>query len=353
MSGENSRARYSPSRTDTMIGSGARIAGDITFTGVLRVQGNVLGDVSCDRDFNGTIVVGESGSVTGTLQAPHIVVGGHVSGPAHSTRSLQVQRGASLVGDACYESIEVQAGGLIEGTLTPRMAIDGDRLSQEQRLAITQSPVSRYAMPPGKALPAGRRRLGWAIALLIGAVALVLVYRDPTPAAPPLAEVARKADRSAEEEPALRSASARGGGLRDGQGGFAEAGVSLAAGSDPGSPAALQQLPAEKPEMDPAQVVTIQGVNPGKPAGVFSVISREASVLLRKPRRNPSGGTRIELAKGATTSIAISRDEIFRVAEGRNLLIYYQGRKVGTNVIDSGVWMSFVPQSGAGAATKD
>ena len=40
------------------------------------------------------------------------------------------------------------------------------------------------------------------------------------------------------------------------------------------------------------------------------------------------------------------------VAEGRDIEIFYQGRKVAPKTIESGAWMSFVPQ-GARAAGED
>jgi hypothetical protein len=98
-------------------------------------------------------------------------------------------------------------------------------------------------------------------------------------------------------------------------------------------------------------VVTIQGVNPGKPGGVFSVVGREPSVLIRKKRDDAAEGTRIEVAQGAAASIPFARDEIFRVVQGRDIEIFYQGRKVGPKTIESGAWMSFVPQ-GAGAGGR-
>ncbi len=105
-------------------------------------------------------------------------------------------------------------------------------------------------------------------------------------------------------------------------------------------------------EVDPKKIVVVQGVNPGKPAGALSVVSEGPSILFRKRRQDSSNGVRIEIPKGAST-IAITKDEVLRVAEGRNMVIFYQGRKVGPKTIEAGNWMSFVPQTPGGAMDKE
>jgi hypothetical protein len=92
-------------------------------------------------------------------------------------------------------------------------------------------------------------------------------------------------------------------------------------------------------------VVAVQGIDPAKPAGIFWAISKAPLVLYKKKREDPADGTRIDISEDATRSIAIAKDEIFRVANGRDIQIFYQGRKVAQNTIESGAWMSFVPQS--------
>jgi hypothetical protein len=84
----------------------------------------------------------------------------------------------------------------------------------------------------------------------------------------------------------------------------------------------------------------------------FLLISKEPSVLYRKKREEAGEGTRFVVQQGKTVSVAIGRNELFRVAEGRDLEIFYQGRKVTPKTIETGAWMSFVPQ-GARAAGED
>jgi len=93
-------------------------------------------------------------------------------------------------------------------------------------------------------------------------------------------------------------------------------------------------------------------VNPAKPAAVFLLVGKAPSVLYRKKRGEAGEGTRLAVPQGRAVSIAIGRNDLFRVAEGRDLEIFYQGRKVTPKTIESGAWMSFVPQ-GARAAGEE
>ncbi|MFA6310556.1 MAG: polymer-forming cytoskeletal protein [Sterolibacterium sp.] len=349
-------ARYAQSRTDTLIGAGMHVHGQMDFTGVLRVQGAVLGSIACDGDSNGTIVVGKSGNVTGTINAPYVVVGGRVDGPVSSSETIEIQQGACLIGDADYRAIEIQLGGIIEGELKPRMPIDGERARQEPDSNIPAPPsLGERRIPPGGGYwrrLKGRRKLGVGVALLAAMTTAVLVYRGSTPVVPPETDVVLRAESSMQAAAPAPTVAAGSGESKDGPKETAGHAVVVAPGSDPDASRDLRVPPAALAETDAEAPQIVQGVNPGKPAGVFSVICKEASVLIRKRRLDPGEGTRIEIARGATENVAFAENEIFRVAQGRNLIIFYQGRKVAPKTIESGAWMSFVPHPPAGASDK-
>jgi cytoskeletal protein CcmA (bactofilin family) len=355
LSEKSNSARYSQSRTDTRIGTGVRVEGNITFTGVLRIQGDILGDVSCDADIGGTIVVGQSGNVTGTIRVPHIDVSGRVSGLVHSSESIEIQQGAYVAGEVFYKVIDIHAGGVIEGSLTPRVLMDGDQVKREDRIQSLEPPaVKEYGMPSANAVPAGSRfgdrfggarKFGGAAALLIAVVAVVLTIRNPALIASPAADIAREANSSTKNASAVQSAPVGSDGLQDSPGAVGGNAISPVPRSDANAKSAVQASRSNLPVKEQGNVVAVQGFNPSKPADIFWAISKAPSVLYKKKRQDPADGTRIDISEGATESIAIAKDEIFRVANGRDIEIFYQGRKVAQNTIESGAWMSFVPQS--------
>jgi cytoskeletal protein CcmA (bactofilin family) len=341
-----------------------RVEGNIAFTGVLHVQGDILGDVSCDADIRGTLVVDRPGNVAGTIRVPHVIVIGRVSGPVHSSESIEIQRGAYVAGDVFYKVIDIHAGGVIEGMLTPRVLLDRDQVKQENRIQGLEPPaVKECDMPIANAVPAGSRfgerfggarKLGGAAALLVAVVALVLVNRDPALMAPPVADVALKENSSAKDVSAVQSAPVGSDGLQGSPraaGGEAIPAVPNSAGADTKN--AVQASRPTLPEKDQGNVVVVQGLNPGKSASMFWAISKAPSVLYRKKRQDPADGARIDISQGATENIAIAKDEIFRVATGPDIQIFYQGRKVAQKTIESGAWMSFVPLPSSGASDME
>ena len=365
MSGKSKNAKYSQDRTDAMIGAGVRVKGNIAFTGVLRIQGEVLGDVSCSADSNGTVVVGKSGNVTGTIRAPHIVVNGGIHGPLHSSESIEIQQGACVAGDVFYKAIDIHAGGVIEGLLIPVDSAEGNRLDPEHRIRISEPPaVAASSRSRADPMPDDRRlwdhlgagiKLGGAVALIVAMVAMVLISRDPAsvaPTGPPLADSATKADSTDKAVPEAQPTSAESGGLQGARKVASGDAAPQAASPDADTRIAAQAPPPDHPGADPEKVVTVQGVNPGKPAGVFQVISKDPAVLYRKKREDTAAGARVDVSRGSTESISFAKGEIFRVETGRDITIFYQGKKVAPKIIESGVWMSFVPQPASGASDK-
>lgn len=104
-------------RIDSLVGAGTTIEGDLTFTGGLRIDGNVRGNVRASSEQPGTLVVSEQARVEGEIHVTHCVVNGTVNGPVIATEFLELQSGARVTGDVHYASIEVHMGAIVEGQL--------------------------------------------------------------------------------------------------------------------------------------------------------------------------------------------------------------------------------------------
>jgi cytoskeletal protein CcmA (bactofilin family) len=336
LSASNGNDRQPKPRADTLIGAGLRLNGNIACNGVLRIEGEILGDASCDAESGGTVLVVGAGSVCGSIRAPHIIVAGKVLGPLDSSESIEIQPGANVAGDILYRAIRIHPGGVIQGALVPGVADDSPRSTPRQSTIDGAAGITTAAANSGRrvtALPVFRIVAAIALSGVIATV--VLLNRDPAPAPGPAAEA----------PPPAASVGTEAAPRQDGTDSAA------APRADAPEQRIAPEPPPQSPAADTGKVVTIQGVNPGKPGGVFSVVGREPSVLIRKKRDEAAEGTRIEVPQGAAASIPFARDEIFRVVQGRDIEIFYQGRKVGPKTIESGAWMSFVPQ-GAGAGGR-
>ncbi len=104
-------------RIDSLIGSTTRIEGNVFFSGGLRVDGMVRGNVAALPDQPGTLVISEHARIDGEVQAAHIVVNGTVNGPLNASESLELQASSRVKGDVHYESIEMLQGAVVEGRL--------------------------------------------------------------------------------------------------------------------------------------------------------------------------------------------------------------------------------------------
>ena len=107
-------------RIDSLIGGTTRIEGNVFFSGGLRIDGAVRGNVSAMPDQPGTLVISEHARVDGEVQVAHLVVNGTINGVVHATETLELQAGSRVKGDVHYKSIEMHQGAIVEGRLVHR-----------------------------------------------------------------------------------------------------------------------------------------------------------------------------------------------------------------------------------------
>lgn len=104
-------------RIDTLVSPDTVIAGDVAFAGGLRIDGSVKGNVQEQPGTQGTIIVGESGRIEGTVTATKIVLIGSVVGPVFAKEFIELQTKARITGDLHYKSLEMHMGAVIDGKL--------------------------------------------------------------------------------------------------------------------------------------------------------------------------------------------------------------------------------------------
>ena len=109
-------------RIDSLIGVGTMIEGDITFSGGLRVDGEVKGNVRVEEDKTGTLVISEQARIEGEVHVTHVVVNGTVEGPVHASEFLELQPNARVTGDVHYTNLEMHLGAVVQGRLVHQSA---------------------------------------------------------------------------------------------------------------------------------------------------------------------------------------------------------------------------------------
>jgi cytoskeletal protein CcmA (bactofilin family) len=106
-----------PSPIDSLIGTGSTINGNVQFTGGLRIDGCVIGNIKAVGDKPGTLVLSEMAKIEGEIDVGHIVINGTVAGPVRASDYLELLPKARVTGDVSYKTIEIHVGAVIMGRM--------------------------------------------------------------------------------------------------------------------------------------------------------------------------------------------------------------------------------------------
>jgi len=104
-------------RIDTLIGADTVIDGNVNFSGGMRIDGCVNGNVVAIAGKPATLVLSEQGSVNGEVNVTHLVVNGTICGEVTASEYLELHAKARVTGDLNYKSLEIQLGAILEGRL--------------------------------------------------------------------------------------------------------------------------------------------------------------------------------------------------------------------------------------------
>jgi len=102
---------------ETLIGQNTEITGDISFTGGLRIDGKVKGNIAAGDQGNCTLVVSELGEVDGSVTVPYLIVSGTVKGDVTCSKKVKLQSSARVLADINYEALEMAAGAKVSGSM--------------------------------------------------------------------------------------------------------------------------------------------------------------------------------------------------------------------------------------------
>ena len=114
----NKQSNKPQNRIDTLIGAGTKIEGNVQFSGGLRVDGEIVGNIIAEVDKPSTLVLSEHAKVRGEIKVTHLVVNGTVNGPVRASEYLELLGKANITGDVQYGTMEIHLGATISGKLT-------------------------------------------------------------------------------------------------------------------------------------------------------------------------------------------------------------------------------------------
>ena len=129
------KASKPQNRIDSLIGAGTRIEGNITFSGGLRVDGEIKGNVVASGGQPSTLVVSEQARIDGEIHVSHLVVNGAINGPVHSAEFLELQDHSRVKGDVHYNTLEMHLGAVVEGRLVHSSSVTESSKTVELKIA--------------------------------------------------------------------------------------------------------------------------------------------------------------------------------------------------------------------------
>jgi len=113
---------------DSLIGAGTTIEGNLHFSGGLRIDGKVNGNVIAAQGKPSTLVLSEHARVVGEVNVTHLVINGSIDGPVFASEYMELQGKARVNGDVHYNTMEIQLGAIVEGRLVHSNAAAQDKV---------------------------------------------------------------------------------------------------------------------------------------------------------------------------------------------------------------------------------
>ena len=93
------------------------IKGDLETSGVVKIEGRILGSVHAGHQ----VLVAQGAEIEGDINTREAVIGGTVKGGIHAAERIEVQSTAVVDGDIATRNLLIQEGGRVNGVVTMRM----------------------------------------------------------------------------------------------------------------------------------------------------------------------------------------------------------------------------------------
>jgi len=102
---------------DTLIGQHTHIKGDISFSGGLRVDGSVAGNINATGDIDSVLTLSEQGSIEGEIRVPNLIINGTITGNVYASEHVELAPKAKIQGNVYYRLLEMAGGSEVNGQL--------------------------------------------------------------------------------------------------------------------------------------------------------------------------------------------------------------------------------------------
>lgn len=117
MFGRKKQKQRKATRIDTLIGENTHIRGDVHFSGGLRIDGVISGNIHADEGEPALLTLSEKGRIEGEVRVPYQVINGAVKGDIYAAEHIELAAKARISGHVYYKLLEVAVGSQVNGSL--------------------------------------------------------------------------------------------------------------------------------------------------------------------------------------------------------------------------------------------
>lgn len=102
----------SPNQSINIINEGTKIKGDVTANGDIRIDGELLGNISA----KGKLVIGPKGRIEGQINCNNIEISGYVKGKVSGSELINMKSTSQIVGDIIAGKLSIEPGAMFSGS---------------------------------------------------------------------------------------------------------------------------------------------------------------------------------------------------------------------------------------------
>lgn len=125
------KSKTKSSRIDTLIGQGTEINGDISFSGGLRIDGRVNGNIYTQDDDSAVLTLSERGIIQGEIKVSNLIINGTITGNVYSASHVELAPKAKIKGNVYYRLLEMSMGAEVNGQLIHMTEDDKEMINVE------------------------------------------------------------------------------------------------------------------------------------------------------------------------------------------------------------------------------
>lgn len=103
----------------SIIGRGTRVEGSVQFSGALRVEGTVQGEVRGEGGARATLALGPDGNIVGAVAGVDVRSEGRIDGVVADAGVVELLPRSSTSGEVSYAILDVQHGAVLDCVLRP------------------------------------------------------------------------------------------------------------------------------------------------------------------------------------------------------------------------------------------